>query len=259
MDDSRLREIEAKSAQDPYRSIDFGGSKHCVLVQSPLIIGAGPSGLAAAACLKAKGIPSIILERSNCIASLWQLKTYDRLRLHLPKRFCELRLMPFPKDFPNYPTKQQFIQYLEAYAKEFGIRPVFDQRVVRAEFDGNIGLWRVKTAAEVEYLCRWLIVATGENAEEVVPPIEGMAEFGGAVIHSSGYKSGEAYKGKKVLVVGCGNSGMEVCLDLCNYNAKPSLVVRDTVRISSLICLVIFPSSKHAVRSEINGGIQIHM
>ncbi|KAL3844155.1 hypothetical protein ACJIZ3_001558 [Penstemon smallii] len=231
MDADYLREIEGKTSNDPYYNINFGSSKRCVWVPGPLIVGAGPSGLAAAACLKEKGIPSLILERSNCIASLWQLKTYDRLKLHLPKQFCELPLMAFPSHFPTYPTKQQFVQYLEDYAERFGIRPVFGSKVVSAEFDGNLGFWRVATEEAVEYICRWLIVATGENAEAVVPEIEGAEGFGGEVVHTSGYKSGGVYKGKKVLVVGCGNSGMEVCLDLCNFNAKPSLVVRDTVHI----------------------------
>ncbi|KAK4419990.1 Indole-3-pyruvate monooxygenase YUCCA6 [Sesamum alatum] len=231
--DDYLREIQGKTAHDPYHNIikSSSSSKRCVWVPGPVIVGAGPSGLAAAACLKEKGVPSLIIERSNCIASLWQLKTYDRLKLHLPKEFCELPLMSFPPDFPTYPTKQQFVQYLEAYARRFEIRPVFNQSVVSAEYDKSVGVWRVRTAAEAEYLCRWLIVATGENAEAVVPWIEGMEEFGGDVVHTSRYKSGGVYKGKKVLVVGCGNSGMEVCLDLCNHNATPSLVVRDTVHI----------------------------
>jgi indole-3-pyruvate monooxygenase len=74
-----------------------------------------------------------------------------------------------------------------------------------------------------------LIVATGENAEAVVPNIEGVDEFDGIIRHTSLYKSGEEFRGKRVLVVGCGNSGMEVCLDLCNHDATPSLVVRDSV------------------------------
>ncbi|KAL0327554.1 UNVERIFIED_CONTAM: Indole-3-pyruvate monooxygenase YUCCA6 [Sesamum angustifolium] len=165
MDDyNYMREVEGKTAHDPYGNMSFRSSaKRCVWVPSPVIVGAGPSGLAAAACLKEKGVPSLVLERSNCIASLWQLKTYDRLKLHLPKQFCELPLMSFPKDFPTYPTKQQFIQYLEDYAKRFEIKPVFNQSVVSAEFDENLGFWRVRTAppGEVEYVCRWLIVATG--------------------------------------------------------------------------------------------------
>ncbi|XP_075508319.1 indole-3-pyruvate monooxygenase YUCCA6-like [Primulina tabacum] len=231
--DDYLREVTGKSANDPCKDTDLGSLKW---VPGPVIVGAGPSGLAAAACLKEKGVPSLVLERSNCIASLWQLKTYDRLKLHLPKQFCELPLMNFPEDYPTYPTKQQFIQYLESYAKRFEIWPVFNQKVVSAEFDQILGFWRVKTASEgagveSEYLCQWLIVATGENAEAVVPQIEGAAEFRGDVVHTSGYKNGGVYRGKKVLVVGCGNSGMEVCLDLCNHGASPSFVVRDKVHI----------------------------
>ncbi|KAL3655654.1 Indole-3-pyruvate monooxygenase YUCCA6 [Castilleja foliolosa] len=221
------KEIEGKTSHDPYNNIK---SKRCVWVPGPVIVGAGPSGLAAAACLKNKGMPSLIVERSSCIASLWQLKTYDRLKLHLPKQFCELPLMPFPADFPTYPSKQQFVRYLEDYAARFKIRPVFNTRVVRAEFDRVLGLWRVATEGE-EYVCRWVIAATGENAEAVVPEIEGMAGFGGHVAHTSGYKNGGFYEGKKVLVVGCGNSGMEVCLDLCHHRASPSLVARDAVHI----------------------------
>lgn len=230
-----LREIQGKMAHDPHNIFSYCKLKRQVWVPGPVIVGAGPSGLAAAACLKEQGVPSVVIERSNCIASLWQLKTYDRLRLHLPKKFCELPLMPFPKDYPTYPDKQQFVEYLETYAKRFRIEPIFEQSVESAEYDESVGMWRVKSVGlkgeETEYVCRWLVVATGENAEAVLPEINGMVDFSGEVKHTSQYKSGSVYKGKKVLVVGCGNSGMEVCLDLCNHNAKPSLVVRDAVHV----------------------------
>jgi indole-3-pyruvate monooxygenase len=233
------REIEGKQAHDPFFDKIMNKSSRRVFVPGPVIVGAGPSGLAVAACLKERGFPSMVIERSSCIASLWQLKTYDRLRLHLPKQFCELPLMGFPSEFPTYPTKQQFIHYLETYARKFEIRPRFNETVSHAEYDKVIGFWRVKTVGkkfeETEYMCRWLVAATGENAEAVVPEIEGMGEFGGDIRHTSLYKSGEEFTSKKVLVVGCGNSGMEVCLDLCNHSAKPSLVVRDTVSILTLI------------------------
>ncbi|KAK9991624.1 hypothetical protein SO802_026609 [Lithocarpus litseifolius] len=218
-------------------------ARRCIWVHGPVIVGAGPSGLAVGAGLKKQGVPFIILERANCIASLWQNHTYDRLKLHLPKQFCQLPNFPFPEDFPEYPTKRQFITYLESYAKHFDISPHFNETVQSAKYDETFGLWRVKTIREnssnsnligddqVEYICRWLVVATGENAEKVVPEFEGFEQFGGHVIHVCDYKSGKRYGGKRVLVVGCGNSGMEVSLDLCNHEAEPSMVVRNSVHV----------------------------
>lgn len=211
-------------------------SGRCILVNGPVIVGAGPSGLAVAAGLKQQGVPFVILERANCIASLWQNRTYDRLKLHLPRQFCELPYFPFPGEFPEYPTKYQFINYLESYAKQFEISPRFDESVQSAKYDESCGLWRVKSSTNsnssssvIEYICRWLVVATGENAEKIVPEFEGLQDFTGDVMHACDYRSGEDYEGKRVLVVGCGNSGMEVSLDLCHHNAIPSMVVRNSV------------------------------
>ncbi|KAG1348111.1 hypothetical protein COCNU_06G019400 [Cocos nucifera] len=189
-------------------------------------------------CIKHFKIPSLILERSDCIASLWQKRTYDRLKLHLPKQFCQLPKLPFPADYPDYPSKEEFLRYLESYANHFKINPRFMQP---ARCDETCGLWRVRTVgtsaeagnwnAEVEYIGRWLVVAAGENA----PKLEGPARFGGDVTRVCEYKSGDVYRGKRVLVVGCGNSGMEVCLDLCDHDAFPSMVVRDSIGEWSLL------------------------
>ncbi|PKA47696.1 putative indole-3-pyruvate monooxygenase YUCCA3 [Apostasia shenzhenica] len=211
-------------------------SRKCVWVNGPIIVGAGPSGLAVAASLRDRGVPFVILERSDCIASLWQHRTYDRLKLHLPKQFCHLPRLPFAAGDPKYPTRKQFIVYLESYAKHFGISPRFNHSVRSAWFDETCGLWRVRAVAvsgstEVEYIGRWLVAATGENAMKVVPEIEGLAEFRGSVTHVCDYKSGEVFAGKRVLVVGCGNSGMEVSLDLCDHSAHPSMVVRNSVHV----------------------------
>ncbi|KAL9318242.1 hypothetical protein ACSQ67_014759 [Phaseolus vulgaris] len=226
--------------EDMFRLVDCEEmfSKRCIWVNGPVIVGAGPSGLATAACLKEQGVPFMVLERAECIASLWQKRTYDRLKLHLPKHFCQLPNFPFPQHFPQYPSKNQFIDYLQSYARHFDINPRFNQCVQSARYDEISGLWRVKTVAtcgsvknEFEYICRWLVVATGENAECVMPDIEGFGEFKGDVIHACEYKCGERFKGKKVLVVGCGNSGMELSLDLSNHNASPSIVVRSSVHV----------------------------
>ncbi|URE06625.1 flavin-containing monooxygenase [Musa troglodytarum] len=215
------REPESKRIHDPsclhpqsnssscFRSMKSEKTEKCIFFPGPIIVGAGPSGLAVAACLKSKRIQSLILERSDCIASLWQVRTYDRLRLHLPKKFCQLPLMPFPSWFPTYPTKQQFIAYLDAYVTEFNIQAVFNETVVAAEYDAGIGFWRLRTASakgkgkeeKHEYVCRWLVVATGENAEAVVPEIAGMEEFEGPIVHTSLYRSGDSYRDKRVHIL----------------------------------------------------------
>ncbi|KAL2525498.1 putative indole-3-pyruvate monooxygenase YUCCA4 [Abeliophyllum distichum] len=207
-----------------------GNPVNCLWVHGPIIVGAGPSGLAVAACLKEKGVPSLILERSECISSLWQQRTYDRLKLHLPKQFCQLPFLSFPENFPKYPTKQQFISYMESYARHFSIEPIFKEVVETAELDRVRKFWRVRTQ-DFEYCSRWLIVATGENADSFIPEIQGIERFQGPVIHTSSYKSGSEFKNQRVLVVGCGNSGMEVSLDLCRHNAIPHMVVRNSVHI----------------------------
>ncbi|KAI3694361.1 hypothetical protein L1987_77326 [Smallanthus sonchifolius] len=216
---------------------DFS-SRRCVWVNGPVIVGAGPSGLAVSACLREQGVPFVVIERSDCIASLWQKRTYNRLKLHLPKKFCQLPKLPFPEEYPEYPTKKQFITYLENYAQKLDIKPQFNECVQSAKYDEACHLWRVVTVSttgytrsETEYICQMLVIATGENAEGVVPEIDGLQEFSGEVIHVKDYKSGEKYNGKKVLVVGCGNSGMEISLDLSNHNAKPSIVIRSSVHV----------------------------
>lgn len=212
-----------------------------IFFNGPIIVGSGPSGLAVAACLRDKGVPFLVLEKSNCIASLWQTRTYDRLKLHLTKHFCQLPKLPFPDHFPKYPSKKQFILYLESYAKHFNINPTFNETVLSAQYNKASGFWQVRSVntggvkeaegiLEHEYICRWLVVATGENAEMVIPEFDGLSSFDGRVIHTSEYKSGKEYHGQRVLVVGCGNSAMEVCLDLCHHNAIPFMVLRNSVR-----------------------------
>ncbi|CAN6358225.1 unnamed protein product [Urochloa humidicola] len=207
-----------------------------------IIVGAGPSGLAVAACLREKGAPFVLLERDNCIAPLWHKPTYEGFKLQLPKTwFRELPLTPFPDDCPEeYPTALQYNHYLERYADRHDIKPEFNRTVLSARYDATSGLWRVRAAdttgageIETEYVGRWIVVATGEHADMIVPDIPGLAGFAGEVTHIGDYKSGEPYCGKRVLVVGagCGNSGVEVALDLCAHGARTAVAARDAGHI----------------------------
>ncbi|KAG2621088.1 hypothetical protein PVAP13_3NG231200 [Panicum virgatum] len=160
--------------------------------------------------------------KDACVAASWRHRTYERLRLHLPRCFCELPLAPFPPGTPPYPTRDQFVAYLDGYARAFGIEP----RLGAGGAEGG------GATAATEFVSRWLVVATGENAEPAWPEgVEGMDGYRGVAMHTSSYKKGDEFRGKNVLVVGCGNSGMEVSLDLCNNGAKASMVVRDKLHV----------------------------
>ena len=199
-----------------------------------LIVGAGPSGLAVAACLSELSIPYCIIEREDCSASLWRKRTYDRLKLHLAKEFCELPHMSYPRDTPTYIPKEEFVRYVDAYVDHFNIFPKYSTSVVSCKYDEVSNCWDVMahdkvTGLEIEYTTKFLVVATGENSEGIIPEIPGLHDFPGEVIHSSSYKSWNNYIGKGVLVVGCGNSGMEIAYDLASHGVETSVVIRSPV------------------------------
>ncbi|KAL5561568.1 hypothetical protein UlMin_031315 [Ulmus minor] len=203
-----------------------------------IIVGAGTSGLALAACLTRLSLPYIILEREDCHASLWQKYAYDRVHLHLAKQFCELPHMSFPPDFPNFVPKKLFIQYLDDYVSHFKINPLYHRTVEAASFDGISKKWKVAARNGVsgeleEYSGRFLVVATGETSNPFVPEIDGLDGFSGEALHSTRFRSGKEFANKNVLVVGSGNSGMEIVLDLANYGAKTSIIVRSPVHFLS--------------------------
>lgn len=200
-----------------------------------LIIGAGPAGLATSACLNRLNIPNIVVEREDCSASLWKRRSYDRLKLHLAKQFCQLPHMPFPRNTPTFVSKLAFISYLDEYATRFNVNPRYNRNVKSAYCKD--GRWIIEVDNETArsrevYLAKYVVAATGENGEGVIPKIPGLVEsFEGEYLHSSEYKNGDRFAGKDVLLVGCGNSGMEIAYDLSKCNAKVSIVVRSPVSI----------------------------
>ncbi|PON36436.1 Dimethylaniline monooxygenase, N-oxide-forming [Parasponia andersonii] len=201
-----------------------------------IIVGAGPAGISTSACLNSLKISNIVLEREDCYASLWKKRAYDRLKLHLAKQYCELPHMPFPQDAPTYIPKNDFVRYLDNYVSRFHVSPILNRNVESAFFDDNISKWSVvvknliSDAYEV-FFGKFLVVATGENSQGYIPQIDGLDGFGGNVIHSTQYENGNCFSGKNVLVVGSGNSGMEIAFDLSNWGAKTSIVARSPVHL----------------------------
>jgi indole-3-pyruvate monooxygenase len=192
-----------------------------------IIVGAGPAGLAVAACLERRGAPYVVLERSPRAAASWR-RHYDRLHLHTHKRNSSLPHAPWPRSAPAYPARDDVVAYLEAYAAALAAPPRLAEPVERAVRQGDG--WQVQTARS-RYLAPHLVVATGLNDVPRRPAWPGLDAFPGPVLHSSQYANGSAFRGEAVLVVGFGNSGGEIALDLAEHGARPTLAVRGPVNV----------------------------
>jgi cation diffusion facilitator CzcD-associated flavoprotein CzcO len=198
-------------------------------LQNPdaIIIGAGPAGLACAMMMRAAGLNAAVLEKAGTVGSAWR-RHYDRLHLHTDRRHSGLPDMAMPKSYPAYPSRAQMVDYLESYAARFAVRPTFDAAVSRIRPDG--AQWRAETT-QGPFSAPVVVVATGMAETPYRPAWPGSETYRGLLIHSSDYRNPQTFSGKRVLVVGFGNSGGEIALDLANAGIDVTLAVRGPVQI----------------------------
>lgn len=194
--------------------------------QSPtLIVGAGPAGLAVAGWLSKMGLPYILLEKSDRISAAWH-QHYERLCLHTVKEHSDLPHWPMPEEYPVYVPRLKMIEYWENYAREMNITPKFGQEVTNIRQEN--GHWAVTTATDV-FTAKQVVVATGYNRAPYMPAWPGQEQFQGTLMHSCEYRNAVPFKGKRVLIIGIGNTGAELALDLYEQGAFPSISVRGPV------------------------------
>jgi cation diffusion facilitator CzcD-associated flavoprotein CzcO len=186
-----------------------------------VIIGAGPSGIAAALSLHDRGIEALIVERADQVASSWRAR-YDRLRLNSGRQFSHLPGRRYPSSTPTFPSRDQFVDHLERHAHGLQLR--LNTEVQR--IDHRPSGWRLTTSTGA-IDARHVIVAAGFEHTPYVPKWPGAQGFTGELLHSSQYRNPTRYRGKRVLVVGAGSSGMEIAHDLATGGAaKVWLAVR---------------------------------
>jgi indole-3-pyruvate monooxygenase len=192
-----------------------------------IVVGAGPAGLAAAACLKRRGVDAVVLEAGPSLATSWH-NHYARLRLHTVKRHSSLPGLPFPDEVPRYPTRAQVVDYLAQYAARFEIAPRTGEPVSRIAADGD---QLIVESARGRYRAPVVVVATGHNRLPNPDRIADQERFRGEISHAARYQDGAPFKGRRVLVVGAGNTGAEIALDLLEHGASPTLSVRTPVNV----------------------------
>jgi hypothetical protein len=179
------------------------------------IIGAGLAGLAAAAKLAELGVPAEVLECGEGVGSSWRQR-YDRLRMNTCRWNIMLWFGRFPKGTPVFPTRDEFVHYMESYVSKHDLRVRFGVKVDR--IDRGADGWRLATSAG-ERTVRRVIVATGQERIPKLPDWPGRDRFPGRLLHSADYCNPREFRGRDVLVVGSGCSGMDIACDLVQGGA----------------------------------------
>jgi putative flavoprotein involved in K+ transport len=206
-----------------------------------VVVGAGPAGLASAAAL-GRSVESVVVFERGSVAAAWSGR-YDRLQLHTVRWLSGLPGYRIPRSFGKWPSRDRVIEYLRSYADQNALDVRTGIEVERIERDG--AAWVLETSDGL-FRAERVVVATGNNNVAFVPDWPG--SFAGRIVHSSDYRNAEPYRGRRVLVVGGGNSGAEIAVDLAEGGAAevllsvrtpPSIVRRDVLGLPSQVLGIV--------------------
>jgi putative flavoprotein involved in K+ transport len=204
-----------------------------------VIVGAGGSGLSAAAALQRRGIDSIVLEQDSAPGSAW-VRRYDSLHLHTVRALSGIAFHPIARRHPRYLSRDDYIGYLRNAAGHLGLQIVTNSTVRKVRRDPRSPAeWQVCGDGN-EWRARVVVLATGQYRVPRMPAIPGLESYTGSLTHSANYQNASGYVGKRVLVVGAGNSGAEIATQLAEQGAAfvamsirtpPPIVPRDIVGV----------------------------
>lgn len=187
-----------------------------------VIIGAGAAGLATAAQLRKHEVPFRLLDAGQEIGESWR-RRYDSLTLHTARSLSGLPGMAIPKHYGTWVGRDDLIAYLQSYAAEFELFPEFGITANRIE-RGPLG-WQVATSVG-EIDASAVVVASGFSHTPWVPDWPGRELFSGTFLHASSYREPSSLRGRRVLVVGAGNSAADLVVDLAAVADEVIMAVR---------------------------------
>jgi putative flavoprotein involved in K+ transport len=183
------------------------------------VIGGGPGGLAAAYALRAQGVRAVVLEKSDRVGASWR-RHYDRLHLHTTRRLSALPGLAMPRRFGRWVSRDDVVRYLEKYAEHHELETVTGVEVSRVERSPDGTGWLLHATGGRELTGAAVIVATGYNHTPRIPDWPGRESYAGELVHAAEYRNPGPYTGRDVLVVGVGNTGAEIAVDLVEGGAK---------------------------------------
>ncbi|QCI68309.1 flavin-containing monooxygenase [Phreatobacter stygius] len=222
-----------------------------------LIIGGGQGGVTLAARLKMLNVPALVVDRHPSPGDAWR-ERYKSLCLHDPVWNIHLPYLPFPDHWPVFTPKDKMADWIEAYVSIMELDYWSASAATAARYDDERGEWTVTVERQGETVIlkpKHLVVATGMSGPPAVPHYRGQEAFAGLAHHSSAYRSGEAFKGKRCVVIGSNNSAHDICADLWEHGADVTMVQRSSTTVVRAETLRSFLSSKLYSEEALAAGI----
>ncbi|WP_326628240.1 MULTISPECIES: flavin-containing monooxygenase [unclassified Streptomyces] len=192
------------------------------------VVGGGPGGLAAAAALREQGVRAVVLEKSGSVGASWR-GHYDRLHLHTTRRWSALPGLAMPRRFGRWVSRDHVVRYLEKYVEHHELEVVTGVEVTRIDRAADGTGWQLTATGGRVLTGRAVVVATGYNHTPRIPDWAGRDTFAGELVHARDYRNPAPYAGKDVLVVGIGNTGAEIAVDLVEGGASRVRIAVRTV------------------------------
>ncbi len=193
-----------------------------------LIIGAGFVGLGMAESLKTADIPYDQVDASDDIGGNWYHGVYESAHIISSRKITQFTHFPMPDDYPDFPSAQKMRDYLNSFADHFDLRENIElNRKVSYVRPVEDNLWEVTFNNDEQRIYKGVIVCNGHHWCKRFPQFQG--EFNGEIIHSKDYKNSEQLRGKRVLVIGAGNSACDVAAEAARVGAKSVLSMRESV------------------------------
>ncbi len=190
-----------------------------------LVIGAGPVGLALARHMKEHGIAYDHVEADDDVGGNWYHGVYDTAHIISSRRTTEYADFPMPAHYPDFPSAAQMLEYLRSYADHFDLREIIElqTRVVRV-VQREDELWAVELSTGERRVYKGVVVCTGHHWDRRMPTYPG--EFTGEILHSKDYKHPDQIRGRRVLVVGGGNSACDIASEAARVSSAAHLSLR---------------------------------
>jgi putative flavoprotein involved in K+ transport len=182
-----------------------------------VVVGAGQSGLAVTRALQARGIRPVVLEAEPEPAGSWP-HYYDSLTLFSPVGYSSMPGLGFPGHPDHYPHRDEVVSYLRRYAAVLDADIRTSTPVTEVEADGEDG-FLVRTAAEETWHARGVVAATGSFGNPYVPDLPGQDWFTGRIQHVASYRNPHEHAGERIVVIGAGNSAVQVGYELSQVAA----------------------------------------